>query len=158
MVFMMKLEELTNGLCSEPWEAHNIGLWSLCGEYEEPDMSRWSVYVEQEEYVQENIKWTPIEYFNNRIVCDLIEATKPPGIMCIMDDVCATMHAEGKSTDEKLNGVSSTANTCHPTMGIHLCYRPLSAMTAIFVEPTSARSWAPVGTSGTAQAGHAWVQ
>lgn len=27
----------------------------------------------QEEYVQEGIKWTPIEYFNNKIVCDLIE-------------------------------------------------------------------------------------
>jgi len=27
----------------------------------------------QEEYVQEGIKWTAIEYFNNKIVCDLIE-------------------------------------------------------------------------------------
>lgn len=27
----------------------------------------------QEEYVQEGIRWTPIEYFNNKIVCDLIE-------------------------------------------------------------------------------------
>lgn len=33
-----------------------------------------SFYVSpQEEYVQEGIKWTPIEYFNNKIVCDLIE-------------------------------------------------------------------------------------
>ncbi len=30
--------------------------------------------AEQEEYVQEGIKWTPIEYFNNKIVCDLIES------------------------------------------------------------------------------------
>ncbi len=28
----------------------------------------------QEEYVQEGIKWTPIEYFNNKVVCDLIES------------------------------------------------------------------------------------
>lgn len=28
----------------------------------------------QEEYVQEGIKWSPIEYFNNKIVCDLIES------------------------------------------------------------------------------------
>ena len=28
---------------------------------------------EQEEYVREGIKWTPIEYFNNKVVCDLIE-------------------------------------------------------------------------------------
>lgn len=28
----------------------------------------------QEEYVQEGIKWKPIDYFNNKIVCDLIES------------------------------------------------------------------------------------
>lgn len=28
----------------------------------------------QEEYVQEGIKWTQIDYFNNKIVCDLIES------------------------------------------------------------------------------------
>ena len=27
----------------------------------------------QEEYIQEGIRWTPIQYFNNKIVCDLIE-------------------------------------------------------------------------------------
>uniref|UniRef100_A0A672NLS1 Osteoclast-stimulating factor 1 n=1 Tax=Sinocyclocheilus grahami TaxID=75366 RepID=A0A672NLS1_SINGR len=32
--------------------------------------------AEQEEYVQEGIRWTPIEYFNNKIVCDLIEKIK----------------------------------------------------------------------------------
>ena len=26
-----------------------------------------------EEYVEEGISWTPIDYFNNKIVCDLIE-------------------------------------------------------------------------------------
>ena len=30
--------------------------------------------AEQEEYVSEGIKWTPIDYFNNKIVCDLIES------------------------------------------------------------------------------------
>ncbi|MEQ2158883.1 hypothetical protein GOODEAATRI_016781, partial [Goodea atripinnis] len=30
--------------------------------------------AEQEEYVQEGIKWTPIEYFNNKVVCDVIES------------------------------------------------------------------------------------
>lgn len=30
--------------------------------------------AEQEEYVNEGIKWTPIDYFNNKIVCDLIES------------------------------------------------------------------------------------
>uniref|UniRef100_A0A8B9JJ30 Osteoclast-stimulating factor 1 n=1 Tax=Astyanax mexicanus TaxID=7994 RepID=A0A8B9JJ30_ASTMX len=30
--------------------------------------------AEQDEYVQEGIRWTTIEYFNNKIVCDLIES------------------------------------------------------------------------------------
>ncbi|XP_015258865.1 PREDICTED: unconventional myosin-Ie-like [Cyprinodon variegatus] len=59
--------------------------------------------AEQEEYVQEGIKWTPIEYFNNKVVCDLIESKlNPPGIMSILDDVCATMHAKGEGADQTL--------------------------------------------------------
>nr|XP_046254592.1 myosin IEb [Scatophagus argus] len=59
--------------------------------------------AEQEEYVQEGIKWTPIEYFNNKVVCDLIESKlNPPGLMSILDDVCATMHAKGEGADQTL--------------------------------------------------------
>ncbi|KAM4601251.1 myosin IEb isoform 2-T2 [Polymixia lowei] len=59
--------------------------------------------AEQEEYVQEGISWTPIEYFNNKVVCDLIESKlNPPGIMSILDDVCATMHAKGEGADQTL--------------------------------------------------------
>uniref|UniRef100_A0A914X526 Uncharacterized protein n=1 Tax=Plectus sambesii TaxID=2011161 RepID=A0A914X526_9BILA len=58
--------------------------------------------AEQEEYVTEGIKWTPIEYFNNKVVCDLIEGKKPPGIMCILDDICAQVHAQSDGVDEKM--------------------------------------------------------
>uniref|UniRef100_A0A8D2DGK8 Myosin IF n=1 Tax=Sciurus vulgaris TaxID=55149 RepID=A0A8D2DGK8_SCIVU len=58
--------------------------------------------AEQEEYVQEGIRWTPIEYFNNKVVCDLIENKAPPGIMSVLDDVCATMHATGGGADQTL--------------------------------------------------------
>ncbi|KAK2841421.1 hypothetical protein Q7C36_013000 [Tachysurus vachellii] len=59
--------------------------------------------AEQEEYVQEGIKWSPIEYFNNKIVCDLIEnKLNPPGIMSVLDDVCATMHSKGEGADSTL--------------------------------------------------------
>jgi myosin-1 len=60
--------------------------------------------AEQEEYVQEGITWKPIDYFNNKVVCDLIEGKNPPGVMCILDDVCATMHAVSDGVDEKLLG------------------------------------------------------
>uniref|UniRef100_A0A8C8STR0 Myosin IE n=1 Tax=Pelusios castaneus TaxID=367368 RepID=A0A8C8STR0_9SAUR len=59
--------------------------------------------AEQEEYVQEGIRWSSIDYFNNKIVCDLIESkVNPPGIMSILDDVCATMHAKGEGADQSL--------------------------------------------------------
>ncbi|KAJ3600036.1 hypothetical protein NHX12_033988 [Muraenolepis orangiensis] len=69
--------------------------------------------AEQEEYVQEGIKWSPIEYFNNKVVCDLIEnKLNPPGIMSVLDDVCATMHAKGEGADgtllQKLQGTVGT--------------------------------------------------
>uniref|UniRef100_A0A8C4X110 Myosin IF n=1 Tax=Eptatretus burgeri TaxID=7764 RepID=A0A8C4X110_EPTBU len=59
--------------------------------------------AEQEEYVQEGIKWTNVDYFNNKVVCDLIEnKVNPPGVMSILDDVCATMHATGEGADSTL--------------------------------------------------------
>jgi len=57
--------------------------------------------AEQEEYVREGIEWTPIKYFNNKIVCDLIEEKRPPGLFSLLDDVCYTMHAGSEGTDIK---------------------------------------------------------
>lgn len=54
---------------------------------------------EQEEYNREGIAWTNIEYFNNQVICDLVEAPHQ-GIISIMDDACK-MTAE-KVTDEML--------------------------------------------------------
>jgi len=62
----------------------------------------------QEEYVREGIKWTPINYFNNKIVCELIESKNPPGIMSIIDDVCATMHAVTEGADSDMMQVLQT--------------------------------------------------
>lgn len=44
--------------------------------------------AEQEEYVNEGIKWTPIDYFNNKICCDLVESKKPIGLLALLDDTC----------------------------------------------------------------------
>eukprot|EP00475_Leptophrys_vorax_P030591 TRINITY_DN4597_c0_g2_i1.p1 TRINITY_DN4597_c0_g2~~TRINITY_DN4597_c0_g2_i1.p1 ORF type:complete len:1030 (+),score=334.18 TRINITY_DN4597_c0_g2_i1:248-3091(+) len=43
--------------------------------------------AEQDEYKSERIEWTPVEFFNNKIVCDLIEA-KPKGIFNYLDEAC----------------------------------------------------------------------
>ncbi|KYM77915.1 Myosin-Ie [Atta colombica] len=58
--------------------------------------------AEQEEYISENIRWTPIDYFNNAIVVELLEGRKPPGLFLILDDVCATLHGGSMGADADL--------------------------------------------------------
>ncbi|XP_007420454.1 unconventional myosin-Ib isoform X2 [Python bivittatus] len=63
---------------------------------------------EQEEYIREGIEWTHIEYFNNAIICDLIENNQN-GILAMLDEECLR---PGSVTDEtfleKLNQVCAT--------------------------------------------------
>ena len=49
--------------------------------------------------MRENIAWTPIDYFNNKIVCELIEGQRPPGVFAVLDDACATATAESDAAD-----------------------------------------------------------
>uniref|UniRef100_A0A672Z7M8 Myosin Ic, paralog b n=1 Tax=Sphaeramia orbicularis TaxID=375764 RepID=A0A672Z7M8_9TELE len=42
---------------------------------------------EQEEYESEGITWEPVQYFNNKIICDLVEE-KFKGIISILDEEC----------------------------------------------------------------------
>uniref|UniRef100_A0A2P2HYR1 Myosin-IA-like n=1 Tax=Hirondellea gigas TaxID=1518452 RepID=A0A2P2HYR1_9CRUS len=51
---------------------------------------------EQEEYLREGIEWQKIDYFNNQIICDLVEQNHQ-GIIAILDEGCLNV---GKITDE----------------------------------------------------------
>ncbi|TNM91950.1 hypothetical protein fugu_018962 [Takifugu bimaculatus] len=42
---------------------------------------------EQEEYEMEGIEWEPVPYFNNKIICELVEA-KHRGIISLLDEEC----------------------------------------------------------------------
>lgn len=50
--------------------------------------------------MQEGIQWCPIEYFNNAVVCQLIEERRPPGVMAVLDDVCASQHGVKEGMDQ----------------------------------------------------------
>jgi myosin-1 len=67
--------------------------------------------TEQEEYAREKIQWTPIKYFDNKIVCDLIEQTRPPGVFSAMKDATRTAHADPAACDrtfmQSINGMSN---------------------------------------------------
>ncbi|XP_027837716.2 unconventional myosin ID isoform X1 [Aphis gossypii] len=53
---------------------------------------------EQEEYKKEGIAWQEVKYFNNQVICDLVE--KPhQGVIAIMDEACLNV---GKVNDEML--------------------------------------------------------
>eukprot|EP00039_Didymoeca_costata_P012699 m.184053 g.184053 ORF g.184053 m.184053 type:complete len:928 (+) comp15556_c0_seq2:1512-4295(+) len=41
--------------------------------------------TEQDEYISEGITWEPIDYFNNKIICDLVDK-KPTGIIALLDE------------------------------------------------------------------------
>lgn len=51
---------------------------------------------EQEEYNREGIEWQQISYFNNKIICDLVDVPHK-GIIAILDEACLSV---GKVTDE----------------------------------------------------------
>jgi myosin-1 len=53
---------------------------------------------EQEEYEKESINWTHVEYFNNKVICDLVEEPFK-GIISIVDEASYTV---GKINDEIL--------------------------------------------------------
>lgn len=53
---------------------------------------------EQEEYLKEGIEWQKVEYFDNTIICDLIEE-KHKGIIALMDEECLR---PGDATDKTL--------------------------------------------------------
>ena len=53
--------------------------------------------MEQEEYLREGIEWTNVEYFNNKIIVDLIENPTPPvgsktgakaGLLALLNEAC----------------------------------------------------------------------
>uniref|UniRef100_A0A8C9VJN6 Myosin IH n=1 Tax=Scleropages formosus TaxID=113540 RepID=A0A8C9VJN6_SCLFO len=50
---------------------------------------------EQEEYEAEDIEWEPVQFFNNRIICDLVEQ-RHSGIISILDEECMR---PGEATD-----------------------------------------------------------
>jgi len=71
-----------------------------------------TVRGEQEEYHEEGMKWKDIKFFDNKVVCELIEAPNPPGIFRILDDVCRSVHAaDGDTTDQKF--VEKLATSLH---------------------------------------------
>lgn len=85
-----KLQQLFIG---KSWLYKTVILISVILTY---DVLELVLKQEQEEYQREGIAWQNIEYFNNQIICDLVEQAHK-GIIAIMDEACLNV---GKVTDE----------------------------------------------------------
>ena len=46
--------------------------------------------------MKEGIEWQHVDYFNNKVICDLVEE-QHKGILAILDEACLNV---GKITDE----------------------------------------------------------
>ncbi|CAH0715296.1 unnamed protein product, partial [Brenthis ino] len=60
---------------------------NFCNEKLQQLFIQLTLKSEQEEYLREGIEWEPVEYFNNIVICDLIEQ-RHRGIISILDDEC----------------------------------------------------------------------
>ncbi len=58
--------------------------------------------AEQDEYKSEGIAWTPVKFFNNKIVCDLVEAKRPAGIIAYLDEESIYPNGSDESLLSKL--------------------------------------------------------
>ncbi|CAB3261769.1 unnamed protein product [Arctia plantaginis] len=81
---------------------------NFCNEKLQQLFIQLTLKQEQEEYLREGIEWEPVEYFNNIVICDLIEA-RHTGIISILDDEClrpgdATDHSFLEKLSQKLDG------------------------------------------------------
>ena len=47
--------------------------------------------------------WTPIDFFNNKIVCELIEQKRPAGVIAYLDEECIYPQASDATLMSKLN-------------------------------------------------------
>ncbi|XP_061458268.1 unconventional myosin-Ih isoform X2 [Rhineura floridana] len=68
---------------------------NYCNEKLQQLLIEMTLKAEQEEYELEGIEWEPVPYFNNKIICDLVEE-KHKGIISILDEECLR---PGEATD-----------------------------------------------------------
>ncbi|XP_021042914.2 unconventional myosin-Ih [Mus pahari] len=60
---------------------------NYCNEKLQQLLIERTLKAEQAEYESEGIEWEPVQYFNNKIICDLVEE-RHRGIISILDEEC----------------------------------------------------------------------
>lgn len=71
---------------------------NFCNEKLQQVFVELTLKSEQAEYLREGIEWEPVQYFDNKVICELIEA-KHRGMIALMDEECLR---PGEPTDLSL--------------------------------------------------------
>ena len=74
---------------------------NFCNEKLQQVFIQLTLKSEQDEYKSEGIEWTPVDFFNNKIVCDLVEKKKPAGILAYLDEECVYPNGSDNSLMSK---------------------------------------------------------
>ncbi|XP_066996441.1 unconventional myosin-Ia [Anabrus simplex] len=83
---------------------------NFCNEKLHQVIMETTLKEEQEEYAREGIEWSPVEFFNNSVICDLIEKNNH-GILSMLDEECLK---SGLLSDEVfLTKLSQCCSTSH---------------------------------------------
>ncbi|KTF96026.1 hypothetical protein cypCar_00012482, partial [Cyprinus carpio] len=87
----------TSPLGTNKWAIYHLKGFCInfCNEKLQQLFIQLTLKSEQEEYEMEGIEWEPVPYFNNKIICDLVEE-KHRGIISILDEECLR---PGEATD-----------------------------------------------------------
>ncbi|KAF0718569.1 Aste57867_1615 [Aphanomyces stellatus] len=106
-IFTWLVEKVNKGIHNPRKASHTIGILDiygfeifqenafeqLCINYVNEKLQQLfiaqTLQSEQLEYKREGVAWVNIEFFNNQVVCDLIEDAKMPGIFPLLDEQCA---------------------------------------------------------------------
>lgn len=107
-IICFSFEQLAINYCNEKLQQLFIGIWSLATLINRCNIIELVLKQEQEEYQREGIKWVRVEYFDNKIICDLVEKPKL-GILSILDEACASI---GDITDEVGQHEKAVSHVC----------------------------------------------
>jgi len=75
---------------------------NYCNEKLQQIFIELTLKAEQEEYEREGVAWEPVAYFDNKVVVDLIDQSRPPGVIALLNEECIVPQGSDTSLGAKL--------------------------------------------------------
>ena len=75
---------------------------NYCNEKLQQIFIELTLKAEQEEYEREGVAWEPVAYFDNKVVVDLIDQSRPAGVLALLNEECIVPQGSDASLGAKL--------------------------------------------------------